>query len=168
MASITAHTFLIILLSQPHSKAMRLAFLGYKRLLGLRTCFPMANIYCCAFTSLVLRVLGKRRDVVQTVDLIPNWTECRGVPTTEASGIPANPPEHTARRGNPHGGSLVQAYAHALVNGSIAERRSNKSGGWPLSKAISGLVEKLIMGHPFLGQQPYTIFVLAVETGTAV
>ncbi|KAG6353465.1 hypothetical protein INS49_005646 [Diaporthe citri] len=89
-------------------------------------------------------------DVVQTADLIPNWTECRGVPVTEAIQVyrrilPTMQPDEAY----PHGGSLVRAYAHSLVNGSIAERRSNKSGGWPLSKAISGLVEKLVMGHPF-------------------
>ncbi|KAK7702884.1 hypothetical protein SLS64_009495 [Diaporthe eres] len=99
----------------------------------------------------VLRVLGRRKDVVQTVDVIPNWTECRGVPIAEAIQVYRRilPTTIQPDEAYPHGGSLVQAYAHSLVNGSIAERRSNKSGGWPLSKTISGLVEKLIMGHTF-------------------
>lgn len=114
----------------------------------------------------VLRVLGRRRDVVQTVDLIPNWTECRGVPTTEAIQVYRRIlPDIQPDEAYPHGGSLVQAYAHSLVNGSVAERRSNKTGGWPLSKAISGLIEKLIMGHTFSPAElnPGTPFVPALN-----
>lgn len=99
--------------------------------------------------SEVLRVLGRRIDVVETVDVIPSWKDC-GVPSVEAVQVyrrilPTIQPDEAY----PHGGSLVQAYAHSLVNGSIAERRSNRTGGWPPSKAISDLVEKLIMGDPF-------------------
>lgn len=101
--------------------------------------------------SEVLRVLGRRIDVVQTVDVIPNWNDRRPeVPFAEAVQVYRRilPTIRAPGEAYPHGGSLAQAYAHSLVNGSIAERRSNKTGGWPPSKNISGLVERLMLGHP--------------------
>lgn len=99
----------------------------------------------------VLRVLGRRQDVIRTVDAIHSWTECRGVAQHEAAEVyrrllPAVKPGDVY----PPGGRLVTAYAHALINGHIAERRYNNTGGWPLSEEISGFVERLVSGRPLL------------------